>query len=122
MLANPYVLLAIALFYVGSLSAVGYKAYQMGGEHVIATQAKEDSIETRTREAALQATAEAISKIEVKNEYRTQKLVTETVEKPVYRDCVNTDASFGLLNESLTAPEDRQDTDNGGVPKVDPAN
>lgn len=107
LLANPWVILAIVLFYAGSLGAVGYKAYNAGQEHLIATQAKERSIEDRTRDAALTATSEAISKIKVVNEYKTQRLATETVEKPVYRDCVNTDTSFGLLNDALTAPEDR---------------
>jgi len=121
-LSNPYVLLAIVLFYAGSLGLVGHKAYNLGQEHLIATQTKERSIEDRTRAAALQATAEAIAQIKVVNEYKTQRLATETVEKPVYRDCINTDASFGLLNDSLTAPEDRaKGAADGSVPQVDPA-
>lgn len=121
-LSNPYVLLAIVLFYLGSLGLVGHKAYNLGQEHLIATQAKERSIEDRTRTAALQATADEIAKIKVVNEYKTQRLATETVEKPVYRDCINTDASFGLLNDSLTAPEDRtKGASDSSVPQADPA-
>lgn len=124
MLANPWVILAIALFYAGSLGTVGYKAYEMGQEHLLATQAKERTIEDRTRDAALAVTSEAIANIKVINEHTTQRLATETVEKPVYRDCVNTDASFGLLNDALTAPEDRRGPEGAGdgiVPKADPA-
>jgi hypothetical protein len=122
MLANPWVLIAIAVFYAGSLGTVGYKAYQMGQEHVVATQAKERSIEDRTRDAALAVTSEAIANIKVVNEHTTQRLATETVEKPVYRDCVNSDVSYGLLNDALTAPEDRPgagSADPGIVPQTD---
>ena len=121
MLTNPWVLLAIALFYAGSLGAVGYKSYSIGQEHLIATQAKEKTIEQRTRDAALAVTSEAIAGIKVVNEHTTQRLITDTVEKPVYRDCVNTDVSFGLLNNALTAPEDRpgpESTDHSVVPEA----
>jgi hypothetical protein len=124
MLANPWILIAIGVFYVASLGAVGYKAYGAGQEHLIATQAKERSIEDRTREAALAVTSEAIAGIKVVNEHTTQRLATETVEKPVYRDCINTDTSLGLLNDALTAPEDRPRTKspaNGVVPQADAA-
>ena len=121
---NPWVLLALVAFYLASVGAVGYKAYQAGGEHVVATQAKERTIEDRTRDAALAVTSEAIANIKVINEHTTQRLATETVEKPVYRDCVNTDASFGLLNDALTAPEDKRGAESAGegvVPQVEPS-
>lgn len=124
MLPNPYVIGAIVLVWIASLGTVGYKAYGLGQEHEIATRAKEKSIEERTRDAALAVTSEAIANIKVVNEHTTQRLATETVEKPVYRDCVNSDVSYGLLNDALTAPEDRrgpESTDHGVVPEVDPA-
>lgn len=121
LLSNPWVILALVLTEIGLLTGAYHYGDKRGQEHVIAEQAKMQSIEDRTREAALKATAEQISQIKVINEYKTQKLATETVEKPVYRDCVNTDASYGLLNDALTAPEDRHDADPSVVPKADPA-
>ena len=121
LLSNPWVILALVLMQIGLLTGAYHYGDKRGQEHVIAEQAKADSIEQRATAAATAAAADAISKIKVTNEYRTQRLATETVEKPVYRDCVNTDASFGLLNESLTAPEDRHDTGDGSVPKADSA-
>ena len=124
MLANPWVILALVFLEAVLLGSVGYKSYNLGQEHLIATQAKERTIEDRTRDAALAVTSEAIANIKVINEHTTQRLATETVEKPVYRDCINTDASFGLLNDSLTAPEDRRGPEGAGdgvVPKADPA-
>jgi hypothetical protein len=121
LLANPYVLLAIVLGLIASHGAVGYKAYHVGQDALVAQQTRDDTIEQRTRAEALRVTSEAIAQLRPKNVYRTEKIVTETVEKPVYRDCVNDDATFGLLNESLTPPERRTDTGNGGVPGANPA-
>lgn len=105
--ANPYVLLFVGALLVASHGAVGYRAYRMGQDNIVATLAKEASIEERTRAAALEAVAEQISKIKVTNVHTTQRLERETVEKPVYRDCLHDDTAFRLLNDALTAPEDR---------------
>lgn len=73
-------------------------------------------------ELAAQKTREVvageIAKIEVKNVYTTQKLERETVEKPVYRECVHSDDAYSLLNYSLTAPEDRQDVGDLVLPEA----
>lgn len=119
MFANPYTLIAIGLALAASHGFVGWKSYHLGQDNIIATQAKEATIEERTRAAALAAVSEEIGKIKVKNVYTTQRLERETVEKPVYRDCVHDDAAFSLLNDALTAPEDRAaDADNGVVPEA----
>lgn len=102
LLNNPYVLLAIALFYFGSLGAVGYKAYQAGGDHVIAETQKLIDVEVRTRDAALAVTSEAIAQIEVKNVTIRQKAETITREVPVYTDCKHDAAGLRLINEALT--------------------
>ena len=121
MLANPYVLLAIVIGLLASHGAVGYKAYRVGQDNVIAETAKLLDVETRTRDAALAAASEAIAKLRPRNVYRTDRIVTETVEKPVYRDCEHDPATFGLLNESLTPPGKRPVAGPGSVSGPDSA-
>lgn len=102
MFANPWVLLAIGLFYVGSLGAVGYKAYGLGGDHVIAEQAKTQELIDKVYDKAQAGAAEAIAKIEVKNATIRQKAETITREVPVYTDCKQTPEALELVNEALT--------------------
>lgn len=106
MLANPYVLLAIGVGLVASHGAVGYKSYRAGQNQVIAETAKLEDVETRTREAALAVTAEAISKIEVRNVTVRQKAETITRERVVYSECQHDPDGLRLVNEALRdAPE-----------------
>jgi len=106
MLANPYVLLAIVLGLVASHGTVGYKAYKAGQNQVIATNQKLIEVEARTREAALAVTAEAISKIEVRNVTVRQKAETITRERIVYSECQHAPDGLRLVNEALRdAPE-----------------
>lgn len=119
MLANPYAIIAIILVYAGSVGVVGFKSYQMGQDHLIAQQAKERSIEDRTREAAIAASAEAISKIEVRNVTIRQKAETITREVPVYGDCRHDPAGLQLVNDALRAPG--QPVDPGKLPGAGPA-
>jgi hypothetical protein len=106
MLANPYVILAIVLGLIASHGAVGYKAYHAGENAIVAEQAKEASIEERTRNVALQVTSEAISKIEVRNVTVRQKAETITRERVVYSECQHDPDGLCLVNEARRdAPE-----------------
>lgn len=121
MLANPYVLLAIALFYVGSLGAVGYKAYETGIEHQLASEKKDREAYEKGRDAALEAAATAIAKIDVKQVTIRQRAETITREVPVYTDCHNTADAMRVLNDALAAPGKEQPADNGKLPGAGPA-
>lgn len=115
---NPYALLTVLLVLVASHGAVGYKAYQLGQDNVIAEQAKLEEVEKRTREAALTATAEMLSKIEVKHVTIRQNAETVIREVPVYRECRHDPAGLQLVNEALAAPESAR---GGELPAADPA-
>lgn len=122
--ANPYVLLAGALVLVASHGLVGWKAYDLGKDAVYAEKYQLEEAERRITEAADKAIAKGMSELRVKNVYTTQKLEKEVVEVPVYRDCQHSDAAFGVLNDSLMAPEERAGTEQssgGVVPEADPA-
>jgi hypothetical protein len=114
LLANPYALAAAGLLLVASYGAVGYKAYQLGQDNVTAANAKLMDVETRTREAAIAAAAEAISTIEVRNVTIRQKAETIVRENVVYRDCQHAPDGLRLVNEALTGKS--QPADPGELP------
>ena len=116
--ANPWVILAVGVALATSHGVVGYRAYQMGQDNIIAEQAKLADVEKRTRDAALAVTSEAISKIEVRNVTIRQKAETITREVPVYRDCRHDAVGLQLVNEALAAPKS---PDRGKLPATDPA-
>ena len=117
LIANPYVLLAILVALAASHGAVGYKAYRMGQDNVIAETSKLVDVEVRTRDAALAAAGEAISKIEVRNVTIRQKAETVTREVPVYRDCRHDPDGMRLVNQALADPKS---PDRDKLPAADP--
>ncbi|HQR71242.1 MAG TPA: hypothetical protein PLE54_11600 [Burkholderiaceae bacterium] len=107
-------------FYVLSVGGVAVKAYQMGGEHQIATTHEAQVEYEKGRDAALQATAAELAKIDVKQVTIRQRAETITREVPVYTDCRNTPDAMRVLNDALAAPGS-QPAGNGVVPAADPA-
>lgn len=105
LLANPWTILAIVLFYLGSLAGAGWKGYHLGEEHVIAAQAKEQADIKKGQDEALQAAATAIAKIDVRNVTIRQKAESIIREVPVYRDCVQPADGLQLVNEALAPPD-----------------
>lgn len=106
LLGNPWVILAACAVLLASYGIVGVKAYTAGQNKVIAETAKLLDQEVRTRDAAIAAASEAISKIEVRNVTVRQKAETITREVPVYRDCRHDGDGMRLLNQALTdSPE-----------------
>ena len=105
MIANPWVILtAVALFAV-SIAGTGWKAYQMGRDHEIASQAKAAEVERRATDAALKVTAEAIAGIEVKSVTIRQRTEKEIERVPVYRNCVAGDSVLELTNAAILGTE-----------------
>ncbi len=97
----PWALLAVVLL-VGASGATGYRAGAKHTENQIAAQAaREAALVDKTREAAAQAAAEQISKIEVKNTTIRQKAEVITREVPIYGDCRHDPRTLGLLNDAL---------------------
>ena len=72
-------------------------------------QAEWDAATVAAKDAtdkALAAAAEAIATRDVKHTTITQKVIRETVEKPVYRDCVHDAASLRDINAALSVSAD----------------
>lgn len=101
---NPYVLLAIVLAWAGSVGGAFFYGRSTGIDHAVADQKETADIVAEVADAAQRAAAEEIAKIKVVNQVNRQVLEREIVEKPVYRDCVNTADGLRAINASL---EDR---------------
>ena len=102
MIANPWVVLGVVLFYLGSLGVVGWKAYGMGGEHVIAEQVEDEAKRVAEREQVLSTVADAIGSMRTKNVTIRQKAETITRERVVYANCKHDAGGVRLINEALT--------------------
>lgn len=101
MIAFPYKALAIAVVVLAVLGLVAWSGFETGktfkqGEWDAAVVA-----EKKGKEAALQAAADAIAKIEVKSETIVQPLRTEIRTNTVYADCRHTPSGLRYLNDLI---------------------
>jgi hypothetical protein len=119
LILNPWVIGVAVAALIASHGAVGYKAFRLGQNDIIAETSKLIDQEVRTRDAAIAAAAEAISKIEVRNVTVRQKAETITREVPVYRDCRHDGDGLRLINQALTDAD--EPAGGGKLPAADPA-
>ena len=97
---NAY--LIAALLALAGVGVAYLKGRQDGQELEKGQQAQVELAVVQTRKAALDATAEAIAKIETRTTIVRQQLGTVTRENVVYRDCQHTPDGLRLLNSILT--------------------
>lgn len=98
LLANPWSILG-SLAVVLALCGTCYVKGRSDGLAVeIAARATLEEVARESREAAMQAAAEAIAKISITHTTIRQKAEVITREKIQYRDCVNDPALSGLLD------------------------
>ena len=93
----------------------GFQNINAGGEAVATVgsqsikQAEWDAAKVATQEAtdkALTAVAQAIATRDVKHTTITQKVIRETVEVPVYRECSHAPSVFNDINAALSVSAD----------------
>lgn len=94
-----------ALVALGVLAGSCWKAYELGRDHELATQAREDKAVAIATQAAASAAAAAISKIKVQHVTLRQQADTVIREVPVYRDCVHDDRVLRDINAARGYPE-----------------
>jgi hypothetical protein len=116
---TPSLYLAAALGALLLLAGVGYKAYRLGQDSIIAAQAKEQAAVRATVEAMIAAGAKEIAKIDVTNKTIIQKVQREVIEKPVYTNCRSGADSLQQFNTIVTGSSDA--TRDGELPRTDPA-
>ena len=95
-----------ALIVAGLLVALGFRI------GIKAKQAEWDAAKVATQEAtdkALTAAARAIATRDVKHTTITQKVIHETVEVPVYRECSHAPSVLNDINAALSQSADRSE-------------
>ncbi len=106
---TPYLITGAAVI-AGAAGFYGGWAIKQGQWDAATVAAQNERVET------LRAAAEAIATRDVKHTTITQKVIRETVEKPVYRDCLHDADSLRDINAALSVSADR-----GELPASDAA-
>lgn len=96
-----YARLALVTAIFAALCAGAIFCFRAGANSEKAKQADIERAVQATREAAQLGAAEAISKIEIKQQTIVQKVQHEIQTKPVYRDCVVPADGVRLLNDAI---------------------
>ena len=99
---NPWLLLAAGLALSGAIGGAYIKGRADGRSVEIAQRVTIEEVARVSREAASEAAAEKIAKIEVTNRTIYQKVERETRIEPRYVDCRNTEHVMQLINAALT--------------------
>lgn len=113
---NPYTIIGALVLWGATIAGAGWWAYGAGKDSEIASQAKIDKARQETREAAQLGAAEAISKIEIKQQTIVQKVQHEVQTNTVYRDCVVPADGVRLLNDAISGRGEARPAGSGPVP------
>ena len=98
---TPLALLAGAAVGISALAGTYYLGRVDGRDLCQGAESLAREVAAGAVESAASATAQALSKIEVKNVTIRQKLETEIRTREVYRDCVADPAARRLLNDTI---------------------
>lgn len=93
-LTNPWTLLIL----VALLSGATTLGWRLGGDHIIASQAKTQDLIDKVRSQAQLGAADAISKIDIKQTTIRQTLEHTLRENTIYRDCLVDPVTKRLLD------------------------
>jgi hypothetical protein len=97
---NPYAALALVLAWGASVAGAAHWAYGAGKDAELATQAREAHMAQVATDAAANAAAHAISKIDVKHVTIRSALEREIQTREVFRDCRSGPDAVRLLNSA----------------------
>lgn len=98
---NPYVLIGTGAVAVGAVVGSFFYGQHIGAQGERAQQADRKALVREVQEAAQTAAAEAIGGIRINNVKQREVITREIVEKPVYRECVHSDAGLRAVNDAL---------------------
>jgi len=111
---NPYLILVVMLGFCG-VSVGGFK---LGMDHQKAAEADKKELIAEAVDAANATSAQAISKLKIKNTTITNEVQHEVRTNTIYGDCHNTPSSLQSINAALD-PSSTYSPDEGKLPKVD---
>jgi hypothetical protein len=110
---------ALVVLVCGALIGSLYLGHTLGTAQEREKHQAEEKARREGQDAALQAAAKAIAKIEVKSGPIKESLVREITTVPVYRDCQHSPDGLRYLNELITG-ESAASPSASGVPGTDP--
>lgn len=118
---NPWFILGVLLAVLGA----GASGYLKGRHDVTVETAAAQKHDKDLIDAAVSkidtSVAQRIASIEVKHVTVRQELQKEIVDRPVYRDCVNTPAGLSLINSALTGEPQPLAPGGGQLPGTGPS-
>lgn len=112
---NPYAIIGALVLWGASLAGTGWWFYGTGRDVVESRHAAIALAESKARDQALQAAAEAIAKIEIKQQTIVKKVQHEVQTNTVYRDCVVPADGVRLLNDAISGKAQGGPASGGGV-------
>lgn len=101
LLPNPYVIIALIVFWGVSVSAVGWKSYSMGAESERLDRLEDQELVEKVMDEAEKGAAKAIAKLRVRYLPSRASLEKHVRENSVYNDCRHTPGVVQQLNEAL---------------------
>lgn len=116
MLASPYLWIAAGLAVAGAMGGAYVKGRGDGRAVEIAERMTLEEVVRESREASMQAAAEAIAKISVVHTTIRQKAEVITRENVIYRDCRNGAELVRLLDDARASREPTESTHSGELP------
>jgi hypothetical protein len=120
MIPKLYLYGAAVIMFGVMVGAAYIKGRSDGHDIAYAQQAKNERIIAEAVAKATEAAAAEIAKIKVIHKTIQNEVQREVIEKPVYRDCRNDPAVYGLLNRAL-ANSPGEPPGDGELPGADPA-
>ena len=120
---NPYAALAVVLAWGASVAGAAHWAYGAGKYAELATQAREAHMAQVATDAAANAAAHAISKIDVKHVTIRSALEREIQTREVFRDCRSGADAVRLLNSApgIAKASSAPAAGSGELPRTGPA-
>ncbi len=106
---NPYVLIGAGAVAVGAVAGSFFYGQHIGAQGERVKQQDRTELVREVQDAAQAGAAKAIGGIRVNNVKQREVVTREIVEKPVYRECLHSDAGLRAVNDALvpSGPGDR---------------
>jgi hypothetical protein len=113
---SPWLILGLFVA-AGALGGGSYWQGRQDGEaKIVAQEAREREIAAVAVDAAMNASAQAISAIKVQHRTITQEVQREVAERVVYRECLHSPDGLRNINAAITGHAQPEPTGSGVVP------
>lgn len=101
-LLNPWLIVAWMASLAIASAGSGLYAWSARGDKCELDELRIEQAATAARDAAIEASSQAIAGIDIKHTTINRKVEREVIEKPVYRECRHTPEMFDTIKEAMT--------------------